>query len=636
MRTEQHKILTDVKININIQFKDIIYGTETMDTGGFGVVYRGKYKGETVAIKQLRAQLCEATLKLFENEAKIMAQLRHDNVLMLYGVCLEKGNLSMILPYAPKGSLYGVLRGTEPLDWPTRIKISLHIARGLNYLHRNNPMIIHRDLKSMNVLLFDNYTAKISDFGLSEIKKEVSSSSNVKKSAVGSIPWMAPEIFGLDPKYSTKSDIYAYAILLLEIATRKLPYHKVQDPTQIQLAVAQGQRDKDALIAVKDVPSFYTVLIQQAWDQIPDNRPEALALVEILEQGLSTVTGVPVQNSHAPSGSSQVSSGYQAATPINLSNSSLTTFANKETEEQREIQKKEEAIQVLINAAKELPQSKVDDLLKATVEGHLVNIEKLLQATPSLVYATGTVTDHSGRTFKNITAFQYAVWSLDLGMAKLFIKYQDINFSKEQIGLLMNKPEQYSSHGTRYEIQSLCSEMVKFIEEYYKISPSDREKFWCERVGKKQREIPAWLVYVWCDEEKNSLWEIAYNTRSTAPLVFKKDFVVKLVRDYDMVKWWWKSKHDGGPGLGSTGAIFRCNTKAEPITFTPSNNWLDVKSIEWIGDPMLKRVEYELFVLFKIHTFYALEMSKLITHIMEQKTQEETKDYSYLNYTSLK
>lgn len=142
----------------------------------------------------------------------------------MYGICNEPGNWAIVMEYMEKGSLFQILHSSENLDWGIRINICIDIANGMNYLHSNN--IIHRDLKSLNVLLSSHMEAKICDFGLADIKQESSLTCTSTHQAVGTIPWMAPELFIKNPKFSLKSDIFSLAMIFWEIATRKIPWEK--------------------------------------------------------------------------------------------------------------------------------------------------------------------------------------------------------------------------------------------------------------------------------------------------------------------------------------------------------------------------------------------------------------------------
>ena len=172
-----------------------------------------------------------------------MAQLSSPNIIRFFGFCLNP-KYSIIMEYMPKGSLYHVNKNEEPLPWSVRIKIATQIAEGISFLHSKN--IVHRDVKSLNVLLDDNYNAKLSDFGLSKVKMESQSSSTAKKSnknSVGTVQWMAPELFKLRPVYSQKSDIYSLGITFWELSSRKLPYIGV-DKNVIPTLVREGEREE--------------------------------------------------------------------------------------------------------------------------------------------------------------------------------------------------------------------------------------------------------------------------------------------------------------------------------------------------------------------------------------------------------
>ena len=153
--------------------------------GGFGRVYKGMYLQEyAVAIKQLLVgNFSKETESELENEANTLAQLRSPHIVHYYGICMDRP-YRLVMEYAPHGSLYDVLHSDEPLNWKTRYRYSLDIAMGVNYLHRHRT--IHRDLKSKNVLIDENYRAKITDFGLAKIKQETARVfSNIKVSLKG-------------------------------------------------------------------------------------------------------------------------------------------------------------------------------------------------------------------------------------------------------------------------------------------------------------------------------------------------------------------------------------------------------------------------------------------------------------------
>jgi serine/threonine protein kinase len=212
--------------------------------GGFGEVHRGKWKDKDVAIKQLFLKKLPSSLVTeFENETQIMSQCsKCAQIVKLLGICIEPGHYSIVMEYLAKGSLYDVLHDDEiELPWKTVcVPIALDIGRGLSYLHDRD--ILHRDLKSLNIVLNENFGAKITDFGLAKLKLESSSktSTSTKKNPVGTVRWKAPELFKRGVQYSTASDVYSYGMILWEIASRKLPFSEGADDVAFSKIIAEG------------------------------------------------------------------------------------------------------------------------------------------------------------------------------------------------------------------------------------------------------------------------------------------------------------------------------------------------------------------------------------------------------------
>jgi ankyrin repeat protein len=239
--------------------------------GGCGIVYKGTYNHIEVAIKQLHLdRLSEAAEAEFQNEVKVMAELRSPNIVLLYGVCIDTRPFSIVMEYLPKGSLYKVLQSQQALDWDQRLKIAIDIACGLAFLHASK--FLHRDLKSLNILLDDNLRAKLTDFGLTNVRTESKMNSSQRNpELVGTPAWIAPEIFSVSPKYSVKSDMYAYGITLWEIAARRRPYAQVTDFAVLKECVKQGEREE----IPPDCPDRFSETIEVCWRGNPAERPDA-------------------------------------------------------------------------------------------------------------------------------------------------------------------------------------------------------------------------------------------------------------------------------------------------------------------------------------------------------------------------
>ncbi|XP_016432712.1 putative serine/threonine-protein kinase PBL25 [Nicotiana tabacum] len=193
--------------------------------GGFGRVYKGLLNktGQIVAVKQLDRNGLQGNRE-FLVEVLMLSLLHHPNLVNLIGYCADGDQRLLVYEYMPLGSLEDHLLDIEPdkipLDWFTRMKISLHAARGLEYLHHKaNPPVIYRDLKSSNILLDKEYNAKLSDFGLAKVGP-TGDNTHVSSRVMGTYGYCAPE-YQLTGKLTIKSDVYSFGVVLLELITGK-------------------------------------------------------------------------------------------------------------------------------------------------------------------------------------------------------------------------------------------------------------------------------------------------------------------------------------------------------------------------------------------------------------------------------
>ncbi|CAL9013884.1 unnamed protein product [Prunus brigantina] len=191
--------------------------------GGYGPVYKGKFLGDQeLAVKRL-SRASRQGLQEFKNEVVLIAKLQHRNLVRLKGFCIKGEEKNLLYEYMPNQSLdFYIFDHTKSmvLNWEMRFNIILGIARGLLYLHQDSRLrIIHRDLKTSNILLDEEMNPKISDFGLARIVggKETESSTNT---VVGTYGYMSPE-YALDGTFSVKSDVYGFGVVLLEIISGK-------------------------------------------------------------------------------------------------------------------------------------------------------------------------------------------------------------------------------------------------------------------------------------------------------------------------------------------------------------------------------------------------------------------------------
>ncbi|GLU13862.1 hypothetical protein SLE2022_304720 [Rubroshorea leprosula] len=210
-------------------FKQIKAATDNFDDankigeGGFGSVYKGVLlDGTIIAVKQLSSKSKQGTRE-FVNEIGMISALQHPNLVRLYGCCVEKNQLLLVYEYMENNSLARALfvpeEGQLNLDWPTRQKICVGIAKGLAFLHEESTLkIVHRDIKTTNVLLDRNLNPKISDFGLAKLDEE--ENTHISTRIAGTIGYMAPE-YALWGYLTYKADVYSFGVVALEIVAGK-------------------------------------------------------------------------------------------------------------------------------------------------------------------------------------------------------------------------------------------------------------------------------------------------------------------------------------------------------------------------------------------------------------------------------
>ncbi|GMI10639.1 hypothetical protein TrVE_jg2280 [Triparma verrucosa] len=222
--------------------------------GGFGQVWSATYHGTPVAVKILTAQVNLPTpaLNEFQSEVMMLSHLRHPNICLFMGANFEAPNRCIVTECVSRGSLWDCLRTKlEPPwkecdngwvggwpggsvaegTWPFGLvkRVIEGGGRGMAYLHQADPPVLHRDLKSANLLLDDGYNVKICDFGLARLKAYTNSHTG----NTGTTQWMAPEVL-MNQRYGEKADVYSFGVIIWEVLTRECPFEGM---SQIQVAV---------------------------------------------------------------------------------------------------------------------------------------------------------------------------------------------------------------------------------------------------------------------------------------------------------------------------------------------------------------------------------------------------------------
>ncbi|KAL5996408.1 hypothetical protein ACLOJK_026486 [Asimina triloba] len=227
--------------------------------GGFGRVFQGVLSdGTPVAIKKLTSGGHQGD-KEFLVEVEMLSRLHHRNLVKLVGYCSSRDSSQNLLCYelVPNGSLeawlHGPLGANCPLDWDTRMKIALDAARGLAYLHEDSqPCVIHRDFKASNILLENDFHAKVADFGLAKQAPE-GHANYLSTRVMGTFGYVAPE-YAMTGHLLVKSDVYSYGVVLLELLTGRKPVDMSQPSGQENLVTWARPilRDKDRLEELAD------------------------------------------------------------------------------------------------------------------------------------------------------------------------------------------------------------------------------------------------------------------------------------------------------------------------------------------------------------------------------------------------
>ncbi|GMI90403.1 SUGAR-INSENSITIVE 1, CONSTITUTIVE TRIPLE RESPONSE 1 [Hibiscus trionum] len=265
--------------DFNIPWSELVL-KEKVGAGSFGTVHRAEFQGCEVAVKILMEQDFHIErFREFLREVAIMKCLRHPNIVLFMGAVTQPPKLSIVTEYLSRGSLFRLLQMPDAwmvLNERRRLNMALDVAKGMNYLHQLKPPIVHRDLKSPNLLVDSNYTVKVGDFGLSRSKENTFLSS---KTAAGTPEWMAPEVL-CDENSNEKSDVYSFGVVLWELMTLQQPWKQLNPPQVVAAVGFKGKR----LEIPRNVNRVVASLIELCWAHEPSKRPPFSYVIECLNK----------------------------------------------------------------------------------------------------------------------------------------------------------------------------------------------------------------------------------------------------------------------------------------------------------------------------------------------------------------
>ncbi|GMI34144.1 hypothetical protein TrCOL_g441 [Triparma columacea] len=260
---------------------------EPFAQGSFGAVYRVKYEGKVCAAKMVslrdvpKSQL-EATKKEYKKEVALMGELRSNNTVQILGAITRPTELVILMEYCEGGDLRGLLDkarvGEVEFDHGAVCNMLLEISYGMRYLHGRPSPVIHKDLKSNNILIDREGSGKVADFGGSQ-SNNMSSSRSAKGSGVGTQGWTAPEVIdeGLSA-LSLKADVYSFAIVMWECLTQKIPWDGKTDGQIIKAIIKEQRPPVD-----ESMNAELKALMEQCWSEDPKDRPHFDVIVKKLE-----------------------------------------------------------------------------------------------------------------------------------------------------------------------------------------------------------------------------------------------------------------------------------------------------------------------------------------------------------------
>mmetsp|Transcript_18144 Transcript_18144/g.32490 ORF Transcript_18144/g.32490 Transcript_18144/m.32490 type:complete len:986 (-) Transcript_18144:41-2998(-) len=274
-----------VDMRVIVSMDDITFG-ERLGIGSSCTVFKGTYKKTVVAIKMIKASQSSAFTLEFEREIAAMSGLRHPNLVLFMGAVI-KPSMAIVTEFCGGDTLFKLLHQSRDvmLSWPQRLQMAKDIAQGMCYLHGLRPPVLHRDLKSLNLLLRDPVTTaldpvhlKITDFGVARL---LDAEDIHLTGQTGTAHWMAPEVIANQP-YSLAADVYSFGIVLWEICARDTPYRNIM-PALIPAKVLQARERPGLSTIPSSCPEKLKQLIPMCWHHDPGRRPTFEQICDMLD-----------------------------------------------------------------------------------------------------------------------------------------------------------------------------------------------------------------------------------------------------------------------------------------------------------------------------------------------------------------
>uniref|UniRef100_A0A8C8BUH8 Serine/threonine-protein kinase TNNI3K n=1 Tax=Otus sunia TaxID=257818 RepID=A0A8C8BUH8_9STRI len=272
--------------HFHLQLSEIEFH-EIIGSGSFGKVYKGRCRNKIVAIKRYRANTycSKSDVDMFCREVSILCRLNHPCVIQFVGACLDDpSQFAIVTQYISGGSLFSLLHEQKrTLDLQSKLIIAVDVAKGMEYLHNLTQPIIHRDLNSHNILLYEDGHAVVADFGESRFLQSLDEDNMTKQP--GNLRWMAPEVFTQCTRYTIKADVFSYALCLWELLTGEIPFAHLKPAAAAADMAYHHIRPPIGY----SIPKPISTLLMRGWNACPEGRPEFSEVVTKLEECLCNI-----------------------------------------------------------------------------------------------------------------------------------------------------------------------------------------------------------------------------------------------------------------------------------------------------------------------------------------------------------